>query len=178
MLLKNIKISFSVQDKPTSTLECASYPKVCVPKSNAMQAHDERFVNASVKFDLATLRPTYTLAWGCAGDSHALAVAEGLGFDPAILASARSIAAASAAGAAASIESVQVTSLQLDISKLVLIDRKYLLSTKAAGRSSLVNERRGPKPVFQALPLGAPLHPASYACACQGWQICLHCGLL
>ena len=47
------------------------------------------FVNASVEFDTATLRPTYRLLWGEAGDSNALAVAQGLGFAPAVVAAAR-----------------------------------------------------------------------------------------
>ena len=44
------------------------------------QAHDERFVNACVSFDAATLRPKYELLWGTTGRSNALAVAEGLRF--------------------------------------------------------------------------------------------------
>ena len=49
------------------------------------------FVNASVEFDIATLRPTYRLLWGEAGDSNALAVAQGLGFAPAVVAAAREV---------------------------------------------------------------------------------------
>ena len=57
-----------------------------------MQARDSRFVNACVEFDQQTLRPTFRLVWGAAGASHALAIAEGLKFDPAIVADARRIA--------------------------------------------------------------------------------------
>ncbi|PSC69703.1 endonuclease 2 [Micractinium conductrix] len=50
------------------------------------------FVNASVEFDIASLRPTYRLQWGAAGESNALAVAQGLGFAPAVVAAAREVA--------------------------------------------------------------------------------------
>ncbi|KAL3147779.1 hypothetical protein ABBQ32_002512 [Trebouxia sp. C0010 RCD-2024] len=55
-------------------------------------ASDSRFINASVEFDLATLKPTYRLLWGEGGLSNALAVAEGLGFDPLVVQRARDIA--------------------------------------------------------------------------------------
>jgi len=56
------------------------------------QASDPRFINASVEFDLATLKPTYRLLWGEGGLSNALAVAQGLGFDPKVVQRAREIA--------------------------------------------------------------------------------------
>lgn len=40
-------------------------------------------------FDGSTLHPTYSLTWGVAGPSMALSIAQGLGFDPDILAAAR-----------------------------------------------------------------------------------------
>lgn len=61
-----------------------------------MQAHDGRFVNASVEFNVKTLMPTYRLQWGTAGESQALAVAEGLGFDADIVKAANEIAQQSA----------------------------------------------------------------------------------
>lgn len=60
-------------------------------KVSALQASDARFINASVEFDLATLKPTYRLLWGQGGLSNALAVAEGLGFDPLVVQRAREI---------------------------------------------------------------------------------------
>ena len=50
---------------------------------------DTRFVNAAAEFDAASLRPTYRLLWGAGGQSNALRIAAGLGFEPAVLAAAR-----------------------------------------------------------------------------------------
>ena len=50
-------------------------------------------LNASVEFDLATLQPTYRLLCGTAGESNALSVAEGLGFNRAVVQEAREVAA-------------------------------------------------------------------------------------
>jgi hypothetical protein len=55
------------------------------------QSRDALFCNASVEFDLASLRPTYRLIWRSVGASNALAVAEGLGFDPLVIAEARKV---------------------------------------------------------------------------------------
>ena len=55
------------------------------------QARDSRFCNASVEFNLATLAPTYRLIWRSAGASNALAIAQGLGFDPLVIEEARKV---------------------------------------------------------------------------------------
>jgi len=56
------------------------------------ESKDPAFLDANVEFDVRTLLPTYKIDWGSSGESHALAVAEGLGFDPAVVARAREIA--------------------------------------------------------------------------------------
>ncbi|KAG2493724.1 hypothetical protein HYH03_008237 [Edaphochlamys debaryana] len=65
---------------------------------------DGRYTNVSMAFDTASLRPTYRLAWGAAGASNALDIAQALGFDRAVVDEARRVAAALAASSAAAAE--------------------------------------------------------------------------
>lgn len=57
-----------------------------------LAAQDSSFVDASVEFNVKTLLPTYRIIWGASGKSHALSVADGLGFDRKILSRAEMVA--------------------------------------------------------------------------------------
>ncbi len=68
----------------TTTLVATHYPEL---KAFAHATAGVR--NASVEFDLNTLRPTYHLVIGLPGRSNALAIAERLGLSPEVIAGAR-----------------------------------------------------------------------------------------
>lgn len=59
----------------------------------ALKYEDERFENASVEFDEATLQPTYRLLWGIPGRSNALTIARRLGLNPEVVDRAQSLVA-------------------------------------------------------------------------------------
>ena len=68
-----------------------AFDSVASSSGAILQAKDRRFCNAGVEFDLQTLKPTYRLMWQSVGASNALAVAEGLGFDPLVIQEARKV---------------------------------------------------------------------------------------
>jgi DNA mismatch repair protein MutS2 len=68
-----------------TTLVATHYPEL----KNFAHSTDG-VVNASLEFDIKTLRPTYKLTIGLPGRSNALAIATRLGLDPQIVAAARS----------------------------------------------------------------------------------------
>ncbi len=56
-----------------------------------LAVRDDRFVNASVGFDLASMAPTFTVTMGVPGASSALAVAKRFGVDPEVVERARGL---------------------------------------------------------------------------------------
>jgi DNA mismatch repair protein MutS2 len=73
-------------DRRATTLVATHYPEL-----KAFAHASERIRNASVEFDLESLRPTYHLMLGLPGRSNALAIAERLGLDREIIAAARAM---------------------------------------------------------------------------------------
>ncbi len=56
-----------------------------------LKDQDPQFENASVEFDIKTLRPTYRVLWGVGGQSNALDIAASLRFDVKVLTRAREL---------------------------------------------------------------------------------------
>ncbi|HLV37497.1 MAG TPA: endonuclease MutS2, partial [Spirillospora sp.] len=77
-----------LKDRRVTTIVTTHHPEL---KIYAVETPGVR--NASVEFDLETLRPTYRLIVGLPGRSNALAIAERLGLNPEIIAAARSMVA-------------------------------------------------------------------------------------
>lgn len=76
----------SLVDAHVTTLVASHYPEL---KAYAHLSPGVR--NASVEFDLGTLRPTYHLTIGLPGRSNALSIAEQLGLDPRVIREARDL---------------------------------------------------------------------------------------
>lgn len=57
----------------------------------ALGLNEEGFENASVRFDLETLKPTYKFTQGMSGCSNAIAIAENLGLDKSVISEAQAI---------------------------------------------------------------------------------------
>ncbi|NRB08362.1 MAG: Smr/MutS family protein, partial [Richelia sp.] len=92
----------------------------------ALKYEDERFENASVEFDEATLSPTYRLLWGIPGRSNALAIAGRLGLKPEVIERAKT----------------QVGGITEDINQVIagLEAQRRSQETKAAEAESLLKQ--------------------------------------
>ncbi len=69
---------------------CTTLVATHYPELKTFAHSTEAVVNASLEFDIKTLRPTYKLTIGLPGRSNALAIATRLGLDPKIVEAARS----------------------------------------------------------------------------------------
>ena len=90
--------------------------------------------NASVEFDLETLQPTYRLIVGLPGRSNALAIAERLGLDPAIVADARGMVATEDLAADDLLDEIQRTRAEI---RLQHAENEYLRQQMTAQRDEL-----------------------------------------
>jgi DNA mismatch repair protein MutS2 len=72
-------------ERRISTFVATHYPEL-----KTFAHSTEGVVNASLEFDIKTLRPTYRLTIGLPGRSNALAIAQRLGLDPVLVAAAKS----------------------------------------------------------------------------------------
>ncbi|MGZ3440506.1 MAG: endonuclease MutS2, partial [Polyangia bacterium] len=95
----------------------------------ALPTTDERFMNASVGFDLERLQPTYELHLGVPGASGAIRVARRLGVDDAICARATELAGAGQAS---------LEQLLLDLE----VERKRIATERAATEAERVEAER------------------------------------
>lgn len=79
-------ILFNLKEKGVFTLITTHYGEL-----NSLAYTKEGFKNASVEFDLSSLKPTYKLLIGIPGSSNALEIAKNLGMMPEIIDNARKI---------------------------------------------------------------------------------------
>ena len=96
-------------------------------------------VNGSLEFELATMAPRYRFLAGVPGASHALAVAERLGFPPALVARARSLAPAEAVALERLLAGLQETRARLEDERAEL-ERARSAAEQAATESRVTAE--------------------------------------
>ena len=97
-----------LKNKGATSLVTTHHPEL---KVYAVETSGVR--NASVEFDLETLRPTYRLILGLPGRSNALAIAERLGLDKDIIRDARSLVATEELAAEDLLDEIQRTRAEI-----------------------------------------------------------------
>jgi DNA mismatch repair protein MutS2 len=102
-------------------------------------------VNGSLEFDLAGMAPRYRFLAGVPGASHALAVAERLGFPPALVARARSLAPAEAVALERLLAELQETRARLED------ERAQLARAEAAAQAAAMEGRAAAEAARRAL---------------------------
>lgn len=116
------------------------------PDLKQLPSLDERFQNASVSFDMQTLRPTYRLITGLPGVSYAVEIARNCGLPEKVLSRSRELLDSGELSAEALIEKVQQFEREMaeEKERLALLSRELAAEkTRCEERESDLNRRAG-----------------------------------
>lgn len=100
------------------------------PELRNLPASDARFINASVSFDVDTLRPSYELGMGIPGSSYTFEIARKYGTQDRILAHAQSLLSSTELSVDALLETINRTASDLDRERAVVASLRDELSSE------------------------------------------------